>query len=284
MQNSAFEINHFRKNKALRVGSKLISLERPLVMGIMNLTPDSFYSGSRISNTEEFLEKAKKMIQDGVDIVDIGGYSTRPGAKEISVEEELSRVIPAISVLRNQFPELLISIDTFRSNVAEVAIKAGANMINDVSGFSIDPKIAKIAGNYRVPYVLMHMRGTPETMQKLTDYDNIFSEIMSYFSSKINTLHEHGVHDIIIDPGFGFSKNIEQNFHLMKNLESFHMLDLPLMVGISRKSMIYKKLGVEPQDSLHGTIALNAIALSKGASILRVHDVLEARQLINLLH
>ena len=283
MQNSSVEDTYFGSISSIRIGDKLLDLSIPVVMGILNATPDSFYEGSREKTTTGALDKAREMISSGARIIDVGGYSTRPGANDISIEEEVNRVVPIIQALRKEFPEIVISIDTFRSKVAEEAILAGANIINDVSGFGIDPTIINIAAKYKVPYILMHMRGTPKTMQSLTEYDNLFKDISLYFSKKIKELREAGVDDIILDPGFGFAKNIEQNYELLDNLEAFQFLGKPLLAGLSRKSMIYKKLGITPEESLNGTIALNTIALKKGAKILRVHDVKEAVELIDLL-
>ena len=283
MQNSSVEDTNFGSISSIRVGDKLLDLSIPVVMGIVNATPDSFYDGSREESAAGAIDKAREMISSGAKIIDIGGYSTRPGAVDISIEEEIGRVIPIIKSLRSEFPELIISIDTFRSQVAETAILAGANIINDVSGFEIDPEIMEVAAKFKVPYILMHMRGTPETMQSLTDYDNIFKDLSLYFSRKIKQLKDAGVNDIILDPGFGFAKTIDQNHHLLRNLEAFHLFEKPILAGLSRKSMIYKKLGITAEESLNGTIALNAIALEKGAKILRVHDVKEARDLIDLL-
>lgn len=283
MQNSSVEDTYFGSISSIRLGDKLMDLSTPVVMGIVNVTPDSFYAGSRKQERISALDTARQMILEGAKIVDIGGYSTRPGAAEITIDEELERVLPIIQAIRSEFPSMAISIDTFRSKVAEKAILAGANIINDVSGFEIDPKIVDIAAKHQVPYVLMHMRGTPGTMQSLTDYDNIFKEISLYFSQKIAHLQQAGVHDIILDPGFGFAKTIEQNHHLLRHLETFQLFGKPVLAGLSRKSMIYKKLGISPEESLEGTIALNTIALLKGAKILRVHDVKEAKTLIDLL-
>lgn len=283
MQNSSVEDTYFGSISSIRLGDKLMDLSTPVVMGIVNVTPDSFYAGSRKQERISALDTARQMILEGAKIVDIGGYSTRPGAAEITIDEELERVLPIIQAIRSEFPSMAISIDTFRSEVAEKAILAGANIINDVSGFEIDPKIVDIAAKHQVPYVLMHMRGTPGTMQSLTDYDNIFKEISLYFSQKIAHLQQAGVHDIILDPGFGFAKTIEQNHHLLRHLETFQLFGKPVLAGLSRKSMIYKKLGISPEESLEGTIALNTIALLKGAKILRVHDVKEAKTLIDLL-
>lgn len=283
MQISSVEDTYFGSNGSIRVGDKLLDVSIPVVMGILNTTPDSFYQGSRKETVLSAIDTARQMIIDGASILDIGGYSTRPGAIDISVDEELARVLPVIESIRHEFPEILISIDTFRSEVAEKAILAGANIINDISGFEMDSTIIDIAAKYNVPYILMHMRGTPETMTSLTDYDNLFKDIARYFSQKINQLERAGVHDIILDPGFGFAKTIEQNHHLLRNLEAFQLFEKPILAGLSRKSMIYKKLGITPEQSLEGTIALNTIALLKGAKILRVHDVKEAKSLIDLL-
>lgn len=282
MQNLDPQNTKIRSKYSIRIGDKLIDLSTPLVMGIVNVTPDSFYAESRSETTDEIISKVAQMITEGVSIVDIGGYSTRPGAKDVSIEEEINRITPAIQTISKEFPDLLISIDTFRSKVADIALSNGAHIINDISGFEIDPKIIDIASKHNAPYILMHMRGTPKTMQTLTDYDNIFKDIIYYFSEKIKQLHKAGVKDIILDPGFGFSKTTEQNYHLLDNLEQFWILDKPILVGISRKSMIYKKLNIDKSSrkTLQETIKLNTISLEKGAHILRVHDVKEASELI----
>lgn len=261
----------------------MLDLSVPKVMAILNITPDSFYSGSRVSNEAEILERVKNMLNDGADILDVGGYSTRPGADNISEAEEMDRIAPVIAAIHQTFPDAIISIDTFRSNVARTALECGASIINDISGFEIDPDIADVAAENNVPYILMHMRGTPQTMTSQTNYDNLIMDIASYFSKKIQVLQDKGVKDIIIDPGFGFSKTIEQNYQLLEEMEILSFLNKPILLGISRKSMIYKKLGIKPEEALNGTIALNAIGLSKGANILRVHDVKEAVDLIRLL-
>lgn len=283
MQNSSVEDTYFGSNGSIRFGDKLLDLSTPIVMGIVNATPDSFFEGSRVETIDAAISRAKDMVAAGAQIVDIGGYSSRPNAEDITVTEELNRVCPIITALRRDLSDVIISIDTFRSEVAEKAILAGANMINDISGFEIDPKIVDVAVKYQVPYVLMHMRGTPQTMQAMTEYDNLFREMALYFSIKIEQLKAAGLKDIILDPGFGFAKTIEQNHHILRNLEAFHTFGKPILAGLSRKSMIYKKLGITPEASLNGTIALNTIALLKGAKILRVHDVSEAKELIELL-
>jgi dihydropteroate synthase len=283
MQNLKVEDTYFGANHTLRVKDKLMDLSTPKVMAILNVTPDSFYSGSRVDSEELIIERVKDLLSAGADIIDVGGYSSRPDAVDISEQEEVDRITPAIEQILARFPDTIISIDTFRSRVAEEALNKGAAIINDISGFEVDPEIIHVASKYNAPYILMHMRGTPKTMQSLTDYSNLFKNIASYFSDKIAQLKSDGVCDIILDPGFGFSKTIDQNYELLHNLDTFQLLGHPILTGLSRKSMIYKKLGITPEESLAGTIALNAIALEKGASILRVHDVQEAKNLINLL-
>jgi len=283
MQYSKAEGTIFPNNKSILVNDKLIDLSTPVVMGVINITPDSFYSGSRSTLEKDILSKVNDMLKSGATIIDLGGYSSRPGAENISSTEEIGRVIPAIESIRTHFPDTILSLDTFRSEVANAGLNSGANMINDISGFQIDPKIVDVVAKHKVPYILMHMIGTPQNMQKNIHYDHIFNDLIKYFSLKISHLQDKGVKDIIIDPGFGFSKNIEQNHFLLNNLEGFQILDKPILAGLSRKSMIYKKLGITPEESLEGTIALNAIALSKGASILRVHDVKEAVDLVRLM-
>ena len=283
MQNSDAESTNFPGKMTIRLGDMLMDFTRPSVMGILNCTPDSFYSGSRLLNEHDILTRANEMLNSGAAILDVGGYSSRPNAEDISTEVELRRVLPVITAIRREFPKAIISLDTFRSEVAHAGLENGANMINDISGFSIDPKIIDVVAKYKVPYVLMHMRGTPQTMQSLTHYDNIFMDILHYFTLKIQVLKDHGIHDVLIDPGFGFSKTLEQNHFLLQHLEHFQILEKPILLGVSRKSMITKKLGITAAEGLPGTIALNAIGLSKGASILRVHDAREAKDLIDLI-
>lgn len=252
-------------------------------MGILNVTPDSFYERSRMDNSENLVQTAKQMIREGAIILDIGGYSSRPGADEVSIEEEINRVVPAIKVLASEIKDVIISIDTFRSEVAEAALKAGALMVNDISGGRLDDKMFEVVAHYSVPYVLMHMKGTPQNMQSETIYKNLVMDINFFFSEQIEKAVAAGIHDIILDPGFGFSKTKEQNYKLMSQLEMLHLLDKPLLVGVSRKSMIYKELDISVDDSLNGTSVLNTAALEKGAQIIRVHDVKEAKQAIDLL-
>ena len=272
----------FYQKTTLNCNGKLVSLASPVVMGILNVTPDSFFDGSRLTSIDSLLARAETMLAEGANILDIGGYSTRPGAAEVSTVEEKTRVVPAIKALRQAFPDCLISVDTFRADVAEEAINAGANIINDVSGGELDKDMFKTAGRLKVPYILMHMRGTPQTMNQLTQYEDIILELVTYFEQKIALLYTAGVTDIILDPGFGFAKTIDQNFEILRRLEDLKILGLPLLAGLSRKSMTYKTLGIPATEALAGTIALNTIALMRGASILRVHDVKETVQTIKL--
>lgn len=283
MQNSNVKDTYFQPNKSIRVGDKLLDLSTPKVMGILNITPDSFYSNSRLNSIDTALISAEKMITEGASILDIGAYSSRPGAAFIDEKEELNRLLPVLSKIVEKFPEINVSVDTFRSKVAQEVIDGGAGIINDISGLSLDENMLKVISDNQAAYILMHMRGNPQTMGQLNNYANVFVDVVSELSVKVKMLKDAGVHDIIIDPGFGFAKNVEQNHHLLRNLDAFQLFELPLLVGISRKSMIYKKLGITPEESLNGTIALNAIAINKGASILRVHDVKEAVEIIRLL-
>jgi dihydropteroate synthase len=273
----------FSTNKTLNLNGRLINLETPKVMGILNLTPDSFYDGGRFISTPKILEQVEKMVKEGVDIIDVGGYSTRPGAEEISLKEETDRVIGGIAAIVQHFPEIPVSIDTFRSEVASGAVQEGASMINDISGGDLDPEMAATVARLNVPYVLMHMRGNPKTMATLTDYENPVKDLLDYFHQKLHSLTQLGVKDIIIDPGFGFAKTREQNFAILNALEDFRVTGKVLMVGLSRKSTVWKTLAVSPEDALNGTTALHAIALYKGADILRVHDVKEAVEVVKLL-
>lgn len=261
---------------------RLLSLEKPVVMGILNATPDSFYKGHSSLGMEGMLQMAAEMIHDGAAIIDIGGQSTRPSSEWLTSETELERIIPLIEKVHKAFPDTIISVDTFYSEVAEKAVKAGTSIVNDVSGGSLDPKMIATVAKLGVPYVCMHMRGTPQTMQQNTDYEDVAKEVLEYFINKTYECKTAGITDIIIDPGFGFAKTIEQNFELLKHLSIFKMLDRPILAGISRKSMIYKTLNISPEEALNGTTILNTYALTRGASILRVHDVKEAMQAIEL--
>jgi dihydropteroate synthase len=274
----------FSTKNTLRFGGILHSLERPKLMGILNVTPDSFSDGGELDTQEKVLARAGQMIEQGASILDIGGYSTRPDADEISENEELSRVVPAISSIRKTHPDVIISIDTFRRNVAAKAIEAGADMVNDVTGGEYDPTMWAMVAEAQVPYVLMHMRGTPATMKQLVNYDNILSDILKHLEERANRLHAMGINDIIIDPGFGFAKTIDQNYYLLKNLGYFKALGLPLLVGISRKSMIFRSLDIRPAKAVNGSTVLNTYAVMHGASILRVHDIREAAECLALLN
>lgn len=269
--------------QSINAKGKLITFEKPLIMGILNVTPDSFFDGGQHNNTELALQKVNQMIAQGVDIIDIGAYSSRPGAALISSQQEIDRAAPVIERISKEFPHITLSIDTFRADVAEETVKAGIHIINDISGGAIDDKMFETVARLQVPYILMHMRGTPETMQSFTAYDDIVTDIATYFGEKISILRALGVKDIILDPGFGFSKTITQNYELLKRVDEFHYLGLPILGGISRKSMIYKKLDITPQESLNSTTALNTLLLERGVQILRVHDIKEAKELTSLL-
>jgi len=251
-------------------------------MGIINLTPDSFYTGSRQTSVDDALQQAKKMLNDGATFLDLGAYSTRPGADEISVEEEMVRLLPIVEVIVKRFPQAILSIDTFRAQVAEAAINSGAHIINDVSGGQLDEEMFATVAKLNVPYILMHMKGNPKTMNSLAQYDDVFGEVLDYFVDRHHQLRQLGVNDVIIDPGFGFAKKPEHSYELMNRLQEFERLGLPILVGVSRKKMIQNILGVDSADALNGTTALNAIALAKGASILRVHDVKEAVEAVKI--
>ncbi|MCC5922276.1 MAG: dihydropteroate synthase [Crocinitomicaceae bacterium] len=274
------------KNYSINVKGRLIGFSEPLIMGILNVTPDSFYSRSRLQSLKLVLQRVEKYMSEGMDILDIGGVSTRPGADFVSEKEELKRVLPVIQAINKLFPELIISIDTFRSNVARVAIENGAHMVNDVYGGRNDALMFQTIGELNCPYILMHSRGDAKSMQSQVDYNNITQDVVSELLVGINKLRSHGVKDIILDPGFGFAKTIEQNYELFKNLSFLHTLNLPLLVGVSRKSMIYKLLETDPLGALNGTTVLHTFALLNGANILRVHDVkaaMEAKLLVKKL-
>ena len=261
---------------------KLLSLEKPIVMGIINITPDSFYDGGRYSNVDQVLRQAEKMVTEGASIMDIGGMSSRPGAAIIEEEEELSRVIEVIRRVHEIFPEVILSIDTFRSKVAEEAIEAGASIVNDISAGKLDQNMYATVGKLSVPYILMHMQNLPESMQKNPNYEDVTQEVLDFFIFEINRLQELGVLDIIVDPGFGFGKSLKHNYELLNKLHVFKLLSFPVLAGISRKSMIYKVLNTKPEQALNGTTALHMVALQQGAKILRVHDVKPAIETIAL--
>lgn len=255
----------------------------PLVMGILNVTPDSFYDGGKYTTEAQWLIHAKQMIDEEVDIIDIGAYSTRPGAQDISATEEMKLLVTVIKSIRKQFPEILISADTFRASVAEKAVEAGANIINDISGGTMDDAMFSTIAKLQVPYILMHIQGAPQTMQQNPQYENVTEEVFTFFENKLKQLKELGFSKVILDPGFGFGKTVEHNFQLLKNLKKFHSFKFPLLVGISRKSMINKLLHIKPENALNGTTILNTIALQNGAKIIRVHDVKEAKEAVRIL-
>ncbi|SHJ22287.1 dihydropteroate synthase [Pseudozobellia thermophila] len=261
---------------------QLVDLSSPKVMGILNVTPDSFYDGGNLTGGQQVLEQTEKMLMAGATFIDIGAYSSRPGADDVSEEQELQRIMPAVESLLRRFPDLLLSIDTFRGKVARECVQAGAAMVNDISAGLLDETMLPTVARLRVPYVMMHMRGNPRTMQGRTDYDNLIVDVLKYFSERIAETKALGMADVIIDPGFGFSKTLEQNYGLLSHLELFKNLGRPLLVGLSRKSMIYRLLDTDPQNALNGTTALNMAALLKGANILRVHDVKEAMECVKL--
>lgn len=261
---------------------RLIAFDEPKVMGIVNVTPDSFYSDSRLQQPDVILKKVEAMLSDGATFIDIGGQSTRPGSERVSEEEELKRVLPAIEAIHKQFPEAIISIDTFYGKVAREAVQAGAGLVNDVSAGTLDETMIDSVASLNVPYVLMHSKGTPQTMQQLAQYNNVVSEVFDFLSFKVKELQQKGIKDIIIDLGFGFAKTAEHNFKLLQSLAYFKNIEVPLLVGLSRKATIYKTLGVTAEEALNGTTVLNTIALLNGATILRVHDVKEAMQAIKL--
>jgi len=279
---SAEQNTAFSTNKTLNIRGRLIDLSVPQVMGILNVTPDSFYDGKRFTTETDILNQVDKMLTEGATFIDVGGYSSRPDATDISEAEELKRVIGAVRIIVRKFPQAILSIDTFRSEVARQAVAEGAAMINDISAGELDNNMFATIAGLQVPYTIMHMRGTPQTMKSLTAYDNILKEITDFLHQKIAVLETLGVRDILVDPGFGFAKTIEQNFRVLNQLNYLKILGKPVLTGLSRKSMIWKSLGISPADALNGTTALNMAALLKGSSILRVHDVKEAKEAIKL--
>ena len=266
----------------LNIKGDILDLSSPKIMGILNVTPDSFYDGGVFSNEKKILAQVEKMILDGADIIDIGGFSSKPGAKTISLKEEEKRVIPIIKLINKTFNKIIISVDTFRSEIAEKSLNEGASIINDISGGDLDKNIYQISYKYKAPYIMMHMNGVPSNMQNNPKYENINHDIIKDFTSKIDSAEKKGVCDIIIDPGFGFGKTIQHNYQILNNLKLYTVLKKPILVGISRKSMIYKLLKTDPSKALNGTTSLNTIALINGANILRVHDVKEAKEVIKL--
>ena len=274
--------NDDMKYSTININGKLLSLENPIVMGILNITPDSFYDGGKFRNENEVIAQVAKMLNEGATIIDIGAQSTRPRAEFLSKEIEIERLLPILKVIRKEFPEAIISIDTFYSQVVRACYDEGVNLINDISGGGIDTKMFETAAQLKLPYILMHSRGTPQTMQSMTGYENLVGEVYRYFTEKISLLKEAGVHDIIIDLGFGFAKTTEQNFELLKKMKIFKTLEYPILTGISRKGMIYKSLDTSAENSLNGTTVINTYALLNGSKILRVHDVKEAMEAIKL--
>lgn len=268
---------------SINCNGKLIDLSSPKVMGILNITPDSFFDGGKYSNSASIILQVDKMLKDGATFIDVGAYSSRPGAKHISEEEELNRIIPVIQLLKNEFPDILLSADTFRSEVAEQCIKNGACIINDISAGSMDTNMFATIAKIQVPYIIMHMQGSPQNMQNNPTYNNIVQEVLFYFSKKISELRDLGVNDIISDVGFGFGKTTDHNYELLNNLALFKNLDVPMLVGVSRKSMLYKPLNISANEALNATTSANTIALLNGANILRVHDVKEAVEAIKIV-
>lgn len=267
---------------SLNCNGRLLIVDKPLVMGIINVTPDSFYESSRFTGIDAIQEQVEKMLSEGASIIDLGGQSTRPGSKPVSAEEELKRIIPAIRIINRKFPEAFISVDTFYSAVATDAIAAGAVIINDISAGSMDSKMIETVVGLNIPYVLMHMQGTPQNMHKNPQYENVTREVLDFFIKRVDELKKAGINDIIIDPGFGFGKTIEHNFELLRNLSVLQILDKPILIGVSRKSTIYRTLGIDINEALNGTTVLNTMALMNGATILRVHDVKEAIETVKL--
>lgn len=269
-----------RKNRTLNCRGKLVVMNRPLIMGILNLTPDSFFDGGKYNSVDEGLNRAEKMLEEGADIVDLGAYSSRPGAEHISEEQELNRLIPTLEEIVKRFPKTLISIDTFRSGVAEKALDAGAHIINDISGGNLDSELPAIAAKHNAPFICMHMKGNPQTMQKDLKEQSVMPEVLSFFAHRVPELVKTGVKDVIIDPGFGFGKTLEQNYEMVQQLSDFTIFKKPILVGISRKSMIRLKYGNSDEQTLKGTIEVHRELLKNGADILRVHDVKEAMELV----
>jgi dihydropteroate synthase len=267
---------------SINCSGRLLTFEQPRIMGILNISPDSFYAGSRAATASAWLSRSEQLLQEGADILDIGGMSSRPGAAVIGVQEELDRVIPAIESIHRQFPEALLSVDTLRAAVAREAVAAGACIVNDISAGSLDADMYTTVADLSVPYVLMHMKGRPETMQQQAQYGQVSLEVLDFLAAELARLRALGIKDVIVDPGFGFGKTIDQNYELLRQLEIFHILEVPLLVGLSRKSMVYKVLGVSPEEALTGTSVLHWAALEKGAQLLRVHDVAAARQVVTL--
>jgi dihydropteroate synthase len=266
----------------MNCNGKLIDLSTPKVMGILNLTPNSFYDGGKYKTDSEILSKVEKMLLEGATFIDVGAYSSKPNAEFVSEQEEIGRIIPIVNLILKKFPEAVLSIDTFRSEIARLCLENGASVINDISAGNLDDKMMETVAKFKVPYIMMHMRGTPQTMQTLTNYDDIVKEMLFYFSERVAKARSFGINDLILDPGLGFAKTIDQNFEVLQKLELFQMLELPIIIGVSRKSMIYKTLEINAEEALNGTTVLNTFALTKGTKILRVHDVKEAVECVKL--
>ncbi|HEY5570088.1 MAG TPA: dihydropteroate synthase [Bacteroidales bacterium] len=272
-------------NNYIRVNGMLMDLSEPRVMGVLNITPDSFYDGCRSMGIESIVRRADMIFSEGADMIDLGAYSSRPGANDVSEEEEIARLRSALEVLKNKYPSAVFSIDTFRSKVAEICVKEyGASIINDISGGEMDSHMFETVAELQVPYILTHIQGTPQSMQKAPKYDNLRREVLLFFSEKVKQLRDLKVNDIILDPGFGFGKSLEHNYQMMAHLDDFEIFNLPLLVGVSRKSMIYKLLDTDPKGSLNGTTVLNTVSLLKGANIIRVHDVREAVEAVRIVN
>ena len=266
----------------INIKGKLIDFSSPKIMGILNITPDSFYDGGMFDSNKKILKQVEKMLEDGADIIDVGGCSSRPGSKKVTKDDEIKRVIPTIELIKSKFNEAIVSVDTFRSEVAEKAVNSGASIVNDISAGELDPNMFNCIAELGIPYIMMHMHGSPQTMQNKPIYNSVVNDIITNLSKKIFRARELGIIDIVIDPGFGFGKTLEHNYQILNDLSFFKELDCPILVGISRKSMIYKLLNNDPKNALNGTTCLNTVALSKGANILRVHDVKEAKEIIKL--
>ena len=278
-----FQPGLFDKSHSVQIHGKIFDLSVPRVMGVINLTPDSFYEGSRLLDSEAISKRIEQFITDGADFIDIGAYSSRPGARHIDEKEELTRLEPTLKLLMNQFPEVIVSLDTFRSSIVKVAIeKYGVSLINDISAGEFDKEMLKTVSSMQVPYIMMHMKGTPQNMQENPFYDNLMKDLIDFFAKRVLAARESGIKDIIIDPGFGFGKTLDHNYQLLQNLDILKIVDCPILVGLSRKSMIYRYLNVQAEDALTGSVALNTIAILKGANILRVHDVKETVQAVKL--
>lgn len=268
----------------INVRGELMDLSEPKVMGILNVTPDSFYGGSRKQTEDDIRQRVEQMLDEGADIIDIGAYSSRPGAADVSPKEEMERLARGLDIIRTEHPEAVVSVDTFRADVARLCVEDfGVDIINDISGGELDAEMFTTVASLGVPYILMHMKGTPQNMQQSPSYENLVPEVMYYFSEKVRQLRQLGVKDIILDPGFGFAKTLEHNYELLRQMQELKVFELPLLVGISRKSMIYRLLGSTPEESLNGTTVLNTLALTKGASILRVHDVKQAVEAVKIV-